>query len=109
MIFQVTSIHMLKEGDQLSADSVQVDMETGLGTEEGQGHNPQGMIQISKDGGHVWGEERFVSIGKTGEYTRRAIRRRIGAARDIAIRLRVTDPVPRRIVGAYLKFSPGVS
>lgn len=109
MIFQVTSTHMLKEGDKLAVDECWVDMETGLGTSEGQGVDPQAMLQISKDGGHVWGEERFVPIGKTGAYTARAVRRRIGGARDIAIRLRITDPVPRRITGAYLKLTPGVS
>lgn len=109
MIFQVTSKHLLKEGDQLAVDECWVDMETGLGTTEGQGSNPQAMLQVSKDGGHVWGMERLVPIGKTGKYTARATRRRIGAARDIAIRLRITDPVPRRVTGAYLKLTPGVS
>lgn len=109
MIFEVTSIHLLKQGDQLAVDECWVNMETGLGTTEGQGSNPQAMLQISKDGGHVWGTERFVPIGKTGEYRTRATRRRIGSARDIAIRLRITDPVPRRITGAYLKLSGGVS
>lgn len=109
LIFEVTSIHILKEGDQLALHSVQIDMETGLGVSVGQGSNPQGMIQVSKDGGHVWGDERWVSLGKIGEYKRRAIRRRLGAARDIAIRFRVTDPIPRRVCGAYLVPEQGVS
>ena len=109
MIFQVTSTHLLKSGDNLAVDECWVDMETGLGTTQGQGADPQAMLQVSKDGGHVWGMERFVTIGKTGEYTARAARRRIGSARDIAIRLRITDPVPRRVTGAYMKLTAGVS
>jgi hypothetical protein len=109
MIFQLTSTHLLKSGDSIAVDSLWVDMETGLGTTDGQGQNPMAMIQISKDGGHVWGSERFVPIGKTGKYTTRAERRRIGGARDIAIRLRITDPVPRRVCGAYMKLTAGVS
>ena len=109
LIFEVTSIHLLKQGDRLAVDSVQMDMETGLGLSVGQGSDPQGMIQISKDGGHVWGSEQWVPLGKIGEYQRRAVRRRIGAARDIAIRFRVTDPIPRRVSGAYLMLTAGVS
>lgn len=109
LIFEITSIHVLKEGDRLVLHSVQVDMETGLGLSVGQGSVPQGMLQISKDGGHVWGVERWVPLGKIGEYTSRAIRRRLGSARDIAIRFRVTDPIPRRVCGAYLVPELGVS
>jgi hypothetical protein len=108
LIFEVTSVHILKEGDMLTVDSVQVDVETGLGLPVGQGDNPQGIIQISKDGGHTWGMERWVPLGKVGEYKRRAIRRRIGSARDIAIRFRITDPIPRRVCGAYLILGAGI-
>lgn len=109
LIFEVTSIHMLKQGDRLAVDSIQVDVETGLGLSVGQGSDPQGMIQVSKDAGHVWGMERWVPLGKIGEYRRRAVRRRLGASRDIAIRFRVTDPIPRRVCGAYLLLVAGVS
>ena len=85
LIFEITSIHLLKNGDKLAIDSVQMDMETGLGVSIGQGSDPQGMIQISKDAGHVWGAERWVPLGKTGEYKRRAVRRRIGSARGFGI------------------------
>lgn len=109
LIFEVTSIHLLKEGDRLALNSIQIDLEVGLGLSVGQGSNPMGMIQVSKDGGHVWESERWVSLGKIGEYRRRAMRRRLGLSRDIAIRFRITDPVPRRVCGAYLTLSPGVS
>lgn len=107
LIFEVTSIHLLKEGDMLTCHAVQIDVETGLGVA---GSNPQAIIQISKDGGHVWSSEAWTTmVGKTGEYRRRVRRRRIGAARDIAIRLRITDPVKRVVCGAYLILEPGLS
>ena len=107
LIFEITSIHLLKEGDMLTVHSLQVDCETGLGAP---GSNPQAIIQISKDGGHTWSSEAWVTmIGKTGEYTRRVRRRRIGAARDIAIRFRITDPVKRVVTGAYILAEPGLS
>ena len=109
LIFELTSIHLLKEGDMLTINNVRIDMETGLGSSTGQGSNPQAMIQISKDGGNTWELERWVPLGKIGEYRRRAIRRRVGSARDIAIRFRVTDPIPRRVAGAYLRITGGLS
>lgn len=108
LIFEVTSVHLLKDGNSLSVDSIQVDMETGLGSAVGQGENPQGMIQVSKDGGHKWGMERWVPLGKIGEYKCRAARRRIGSARDIAIRFRITDPIPRKVSGAYIILGAGL-
>lgn len=109
LIFELSSIHILKEGDTLALNSVQIDMETGVGTSTGQGVNPQAMIQISKDAGRTWGAERWVPIGKIGEYMTRAERRRIGSARDLAVRMRITDPVKRRVTGAYLIPEGGVS
>lgn len=109
LIFEVTSIHLLKNGDRLSIDSLQFDIETGLGLATSQGSDPRGIIQISKDGGHVWGVERWVPLGKIGEFKRRAVARRLGATRDFAIRFRITDPIPRRLCGAYLTMTPGVS
>jgi hypothetical protein len=107
LIFEVTGIHLLKEGDVLTVHAVQIDLETGLGAA---GANPQAIIQISKDGGHTWSSEAWVTmIGKTGEYKRRVRRRRIGSARDIAIKLRITDPVKRVVTGAYLVLEAGLS
>lgn len=109
LIFEVTSIHIIKNGDMISIDQIQIDMEVGRGTPVGQGDIPRGIIQISKDGGQTWGSEKWVNIGKIGEFRRRATRNRMGAARDFAVRFRVTDPVPRRVTGAYLKMTPGKS
>lgn len=109
LIFEVTGIHLLKQGNMLAVDAIQVDVETGLGVSTGQGSDPRAMLQVSKDGGRTWGTEQWVPLGKIGEYRRRALRRRLGAARDLAVRLRITDPVPRRVTGAYLRVSPGSS
>lgn len=109
MLFEVSSMHLLKEGDALSVDELWVDCEVGVSPSTGQGSNPQAMIQVSKDAGHTWQAERWVSMGKVGKYRWRAARRRIGTARDIAFRYRITDPIPRRVTGAYLCMTPGVS
>jgi len=77
-----------------------VDMETGVGNEAGL--DPQLSLFISKDGGHSWGNEKTTSIGKIGEYAKRAIYRRLGRGFDLVFRLRCTDAVKRVFVGAWI-------
>ena len=55
--------------------------------------NPQVMLRISRDGGRTFGNERWVPLGKMGEYYARVILRRLGSARDFVIQITVTDPV----------------
>lgn len=107
LIFEVSSIHILKEGDMLTVHHLQIDCETGLGAS---GTDPLAIIQVSKDGGHTWSSESLtVMVGKIGEYKKRVRRRRIGAARDIAFRFRITDPIKRVVTGAYILAEPGLS
>lgn len=89
--------------------SLQLDCETGVGLNLGQGDDPQVMLRWSDDGGHTWSNEHWVSIGKIGQYYRRAIWRRLGMTmklRDRVYELSGTDPVKIAIVGAELIVSP---
>lgn len=89
--------------------SLQLDCETGVGLNLGQGSDPEVMLRWSDDGGHTWSNEHWVSIGKIGEYYRRAIWRRLGMTlklRDRVYELSGTDPVKIAIVGAELMLSP---
>jgi hypothetical protein len=89
--------------------SLQLDLETGVGLNTGQGNDPQVMLRWSDDGGHTWSNEHWVSIGKIGEYYRRAIWRRLGMTmklRDRVYEISGTDPVKIAIVGAELIVSP---
>jgi hypothetical protein len=74
-----------------------------------QGSDPQVMLRWSDDGGHTWSNEHWVSIGKIGEYYRRAIWRRLGMTmklRDRVYEVSGTDPVKIAIMGAELLISP---
>lgn len=89
--------------------SLQLDLETGVGLNLGQGSDPQVMLRWSDDGGHTWSNEHWISIGKIGEYYRRAIWRRLGMTlkiRDRVYEISGTDPVKIAIVGAELIVSP---
>lgn len=90
--------------------SLQLDCETGVGLDGTvQGSDPQVMLRWSDDGGHTWSNEHWVSIGKIGQYGRRAIWRRLGMTtkiRDRVYEISGTDPVPITILGAELIASP---
>lgn len=68
---------------------------------------PQAMLRWSDDGGHAWSNIYNVDCGTAGNYLTRAIWRRLGRSRDRIYELSVSDPVPWRVVDAYLQASPG--
>lgn len=89
--------------------SLQLDCETGVGINTGQGDDPQVMLRWSDDGGHTWSNEHWVKLGKIGQYGRRAIWRRLGMTmklRDRVYEISGTDPVKIVIMGAELLASP---
>jgi hypothetical protein len=59
------------------------------------------MMRYSDDGGNSWSNEKWRSFGKIGEYTKQALWRRQGTARERIFEFTITDPVPVRISGAY--------
>jgi hypothetical protein len=79
----------------------------GLGTSTGQGQNPMAMLECSNDGGKTYGHEHTGSAGKMGEYSRRLRFNRLGLSRDRVHRLTVSDPVPWRIVDAFVNTDDG--
>ena len=92
-----------------SQHSLQIDCEAGVGTNTGQGSDPQMMLRWSDDGGHTWSNEHWTSMGKIGEYYRRVIWRRLGMTlklRDRVYEISGTDPVKLAIMGAELHVTP---
>ena len=69
------------------------------------GIDPQVMLRWSDDGGHTWSNEHWRSMGKTGEWGRRVIWRRLGMTlklRDRVYEVSGTDPIKIAIMGAEL-------
>jgi hypothetical protein len=88
--------------------ALQLDCETGVGLNVGQGNDPQVMLRFSDDGGHTWSNERWKSMGRIGRYGFRTIWRRLGATmkiRDRVYEVSGTDPVRIYIMGAELILS----
>jgi hypothetical protein len=89
--------------------SLQLDCESGVGLNLGQGSDPQAMLRWSDDGGHTWSNEHWSGMGKIGEYYRRVFWRRLGMTlklRDRVYEVSGTDPVKIAIMGAELIIDP---
>jgi hypothetical protein len=84
----------------------EVDLEVGLGLATGQGSDPQVMARWSNDGGRTWGPEQMRGAGKTGEYGHRVRWNRTGAGRRRVFEVSVSDPIPWRLLNAYLTPEP---
>lgn len=85
--------------------SLQLDCESGVGLETGQGDDPQVMLRWSDDGGHTWSREHWSGMGRIGQYYRRVFWRRLGMTlklRDRVYEVSGTDPVKVAIMGANL-------
>lgn len=82
-------------------NSVQLDMETGLSTI---GADDKITLEYSRNGGVSWSFEKPSTIGKQGEFTHRAIWRRLGRHRDISFRIKTYTKAAVRIIALYAGF-----
>ena len=99
---EVIGEHWDSEIDLVAIDKLRIDLEAGVGTTSGQGVNPQVMLQLSRDGGKTWDSEMWRDMGMIGQYMTRCEWRRLGTCQRWTVRLRITDPVKRTILGAYV-------
>ncbi|CAB4166036.1 Bacteriophage P22, Gp10, DNA-stabilising [uncultured Caudovirales phage] len=93
---------------RMAQHSLQLDAETGVGLNDGQGSDPQVMLRWSDDGGHTWSSEHWASMGKIGAFFYRTFWRRLGMTtklRDRVYEVSGTDPIKIAIVGAELNVS----
>ena len=68
--------------NKLHVYRLRLDMEQGTGLNNGQGQNPQVMLQVSRDGGFTYGDEMWTTFGAQGQFLRRAEWRRLGVSRN---------------------------
>lgn len=124
--------HIADENKVWRYNSLQIDMQVGVGINGGAGTwdeqtqqwgqtqvpwqdingnapgvDPQVMMQFSDDGGFTWSNEYWVSAGKMGQFKARAMFWALGAARDRCFRVVMTDPVKVCWVDGYLNATPG--
>jgi hypothetical protein len=90
---QMASRALQMGGKKFSLSTLQILFESDVGLVNGQGSDPQAMLQVSKDGGATWGNELWRPIGKLGERMSRAVWYRFGSAYSFVFCVRITDPV----------------
>ena len=86
--------------DRIRHNKLEVMFEGGVGLVGGD--NPQAVLRWSDDGGKTWSNQLWTGIGELGDYTTRAIWRRLGASRRRIYRISVTDAVKVIITSAHL-------
>ena len=99
--------HLTSDLQRQYFESFQIQFQPGVGLNLGQGNDPQAMLRWSNDGGSTWSNEHWTSIGKQGQYTARALWRRLGWSRDRIFEVVISDPIKCVIVSAELKASTG--
>lgn len=88
---------------------LQVDMETGVGIDAGQGDAPLLMMRYSNDGGHTWSNYKTATVGKVGEYGARCKFGRLGTGRNRVWEISMSDPVKFAVIGANVEAVTGTS
>lgn len=94
--------HIGQEGQRFTVNSLQVDFERGVGLTSGQGSAPVAALRVSRDGGQSWSNEYTASIGALGVRLPRCKWNRLGQFELATFEISITDPVRRRICGAYI-------
>lgn len=109
IIRKIKGKHIFDAHKKIRIPRLEITGETGVGLVNGQGSDPQLMLQLSKDGGHSLGTEQWRSWGKIGQYDRRAVFGQLGAGRDIVVQLTYAEPTKFVLTGAVWEHIGGLS
>ena len=102
---------VISEQEFMFLDKFRIYLETGLGPSppltdaQGNPRDPQCYFRDSRDGGHQWSDLVSLDCGQQGEYQKIVEVRRLGRARSWVPEWSATDPIPWRIVDAFLEGS----
>ena len=97
-----TGDHIHKDRKRLFFREFEIDIERGIGLQNGQGSDPQAELQWSDDGGFTWNNPVQLSPGKAGNYLARLHLHKLGMSADRVFRLICTDPVKWVLIDARM-------
>lgn len=83
----------LPYGKRLLMSHVKFALQTGQGIVSGQGENPKIMVEASLDGGQTWSTERWVEVGRMGDYIINCEYWEMLSFYEICFRITISDPV----------------
>jgi len=90
---------------RFAVSEIEIELKSGVGLPTGT-VNPLLMLQVSKNNGRTWGNEKTGSMGALGQYLTRCRFRRLGSGRDWMFKVAVSDPVEVCLLGAHLRGGP---
>lgn len=99
--------HSTNNLDRLFCHSLELLINVGQGLITGQGSDPQVALYYSDDGGNTYGNAHTESLGKIGEYNKRVKFDQLGEYRHRVWEVRISDPVPTTLIGAFAEMSKG--
>jgi len=97
------------EGKRFTVNRLQILMDVGMGLSTGQGSDPQVMLQTSRDGGKTFSNEHWRTAGAQGTFSTQVFWQALGQFRHFVPRIVMSDPVPWRLVEAYIDVTVGRS
>jgi len=95
------------EGRMMVVESIELQMEPGVGLVTGQGEDPRIWLRYSFDGGYKWSHELYGTPGKIGDYENRCVFRKLGAGPMLSLEFGASDPVNWTMVEAWANVTLG--
>lgn len=110
IIAEVITATIFKNFSRFNNSRLVLIMDTGVGIDgEGQGDDPEIMLQFSNDGGKTYSNELWQKLGEIGEYETEVFWPQLGQGRSLITKIRISDPIKRNIVAAYINQEVGNS
>lgn len=110
LLREIVTRHAVEGWNEMTVDELFIDMELGQGpTKLSGGREPEIMLQVSRDSAHTWETEQWHPLGYGGDFGAHGTRlawQRLGGARVMTFRLRMTDPYKFVLVGGALSVRP---
>ena len=95
--------------DRVIYDKFQLFMEVGLAPASGPGSTPTVLLQYSNDGGQTFNAGVTRSVGLHNAFNARVIWRNLGQGRQRVFQITMRDPIPWRLVDAFVDMRAGPS
>ena len=103
IVCERTSQHLTGLLADTSFNDLEIDFEKAVANPYGEGSDPKIMFYVSRDGIN-FSSSRDRSFGKVGEYNKKVHWRNLGSGKQLTIRIKVTDPVYKSVIGAVLEY-----
>ena len=94
---------VVSDGYDIQFARLAVKIETGLANQSGAGSDPVVMLRLSDDGGKTWGNYIEATAGRVGRYDTEVEFHQLGIASQRVFEVSVLDPIPWRIIDAYVE------